>query len=118
MWGRRSDFLAPVINRGASVDVHFLVSRTDDATPAVILECNHPGVRVRHEPPAEQFLGVNQTFAAWLGLLFSFGVVLVIVRADLATWMGAISTWLAGALSILVGAGLVWAWRGLRRLAS
>ena len=28
------------------------------------------------------------------------------------------STWLAGVLSILVGAGLVWAWRGLRRLAS
>ena len=118
LWGRRSNFLAPVINRGASVDVRFLVSRPDDATPAVILECNHLGVRVRHKPPAEQFWGVNQTFAAWLGLLFGFGVVLVIVRADLATWMGAISTWLAGAFGILVGAGLVWAWRGLRRLAS
>jgi hypothetical protein len=117
VWGRRSDFLVPVLNRGGNVDARFLVSRSDHATPTIVLACNHLGVKVRHEPPAEQFLGVNQALAAWLGVFVGFGVTVAVVRGNLATWTGAIAAWLAGALSILVGAGVVWVWRLLRRLA-
>ena len=116
VWGRRSYFTVPVLNRGASIDVRFLVGRSDHITPTVALDCNHLGVRVRHEPPAEQFLGVSQTLAAWLGLAFGFGVVVIVVRAALATWSGATAAWLAGVLGVVVGAGVIWAWRGVRRL--
>lgn len=117
VWGCRSDFLVPVLNRGDIVDVRLLVARTDHAMPVLTVHCSHLGLRLKHEPPAQQFLGVNQTLASWLGLLVGLVVVVITVRAGRATWLGALAPWLAGALGVLVGASITRALRWVSRMA-
>jgi len=116
-WARRSDFRVPVLNRGGITDLRYLVTRTDFATPTVSVHCNHPGVRVRHEPPAQQYWGVNQTRASLTGLLVGLAAVTATVRAAGGTWWGVGLAWLVGACGVVIGAAIIKTWRWLSRMA-
>lgn len=116
-WSRRSDFVVPVLNRGDVVDARLLVQRKDYLPPTVSVTCNHLGVRIKHQKPAQQFWGVNQALASWVGFFVGLGVVYATVRAGGATWSGALVPWLTGACGVLVGAALTKGWRWLSRMA-
>jgi len=113
---KRSDFLAPVLNRASVIDARLLVARQDHLTPSIVLQCSHLGVRLRHEAPAVQLWGVNQQRASLAGLLIGFLVVVVVVSKGGATWAGGLVTWLVGAFGIALGAAAVLLWRLLMRL--
>jgi len=113
---KRSDFLAPVLNRGCVIDARLLVARQDHLTPSIVLQCNHLGVRLRHEPPAVQIWGVNQQRASLVGFLIGFLVVVFVVSKGGATWGGGLVTWLVGSLGIALGAAAALLWRLLMRL--
>jgi hypothetical protein len=117
VWGRRSDFVIPTLNRSAAVDLTFLLARADHAAPAISLYCNHRGVRLLHEAPAKMFWGVNETKAALVGLLVGLAVVFTVVRYGAATWPGALFPWLIGASGVAVGASAIRLWRWVSRMA-
>ncbi len=116
-WSRRSDFHVPVLNRGSVVDARLLAMRADYAAAAVSVHCNHVGVRVRHEPPAVQFWGVHQGWAALVGLIVGCVVVALTVRANGGTWLSVGGAWLVGSGAVVIGAGIIRAWRWLSRMA-
>lgn len=118
VWGRRADFTIPVLNRDGVVDVRLWAVRADYAIPAVSVHCNHRGVRLRHEPPARQFGGVNEVRAGLLGIMVGIVVVVLTVRAMGGnTWLG-VGAWLVGASGLWIGAAVLKVWRWVSRMAS
>jgi hypothetical protein len=117
-WTRRSDFRVPVLNRGGIVDLRFLVTRADFATPTASVHCNHAGVRVRPERPAQQLWGVNQARASLVGLFVGLVAVEIIVRAGGGNWAGVGVAWLIGAVGAAIGVVVVKTWRWISRMAS
>jgi len=118
VWGKRSDWHAPVLNRGAIVDIRLLVSRNDHLTPTVAVYSNHLGARLRHRPPAPQLLGVNQLHAALVGLVVAGSGAAVLAASGLATWLVAGSAFVLGAFGSVIGVGAIRFWRWLRKLAT
>lgn len=117
VWSRRSDFMAPVLNRGGVVDIRLLVTRNDKMPPVAAMRADHLGVRLRHEKPAQQFWGVHQGRASIVGLVIGLAASVEVVRLGIASPLGAVLPWLTGALGVLLGAGLIKAWRWISRLA-
>jgi len=117
-WGKRSDWQAPVLNRGAVIDAGLLVARNDHLTPNVAVFCNHLGVRLQHQPPAQQFWGVRQPRASLLGLAVGVIGVTALVAAGFSSWLGGGVSFALGAFGVMLGAATVRTWRWLGKLAS
>jgi hypothetical protein len=118
VWAKRSDWQAPVLNRGAVVDARLLVARNDHLTPGITVFCNHLGVRLRHQPPTQQFWGVNQPRASLIGLALGVVGVVALVAAEVSTGLTATASFVLGAFGVIIGAGAVRMWRWLARLAA
>ena len=104
---RHLGFTIPVLNRGQVVSFRLLVARGDHSTPSIEVGCDHPGVRIRHLPLAEETLGVRDGQAQAVGLLSSVGLTVGAVAIGLQPWAIGLVAWTAGAAAILIGALIV-----------
>ncbi len=116
-WGKRSDWQAPVLNRGTIVDARLLVARNDLLAPTVTVYCNHLGVRLRHQRPAQEFWGVNLLHAAVVGLALGMLGVLLLVSSGLSMWGVGAGAFGLGAFGSVIGAVAVRVWRWVGKLA-
>lgn len=113
--GRR-DYVVPVLNRDAIAVFEFLVSRTDALEPKVFLECDHAGVVLRHQKPAQSLWGIPRNRALVVGTVVGLVVVAALAQYVRRPLVVAFCSWSLGYLVLLVGIALLWLWRSLLRL--
>lgn len=111
----RRDYLVPVLNRGAKIDLRALV-QAPAGIPRIILTCTHKGLRVREEPARPKLLGVDAKRSALLGIA-------VAVITALVLWIdftpNVVVVWIAfgaGLFAQLFGVGILWLIRLTRKL--
>jgi hypothetical protein len=103
----RTEFLVPVLNRGAVADISVLITRGDNSAPSVVLNCEHVGVRVRHHEFAETIWGVREGQAQFTGVLAAVVLTAIAVLIESPSWAAAVVGCLTGLLAVLLGAALV-----------
>lgn len=110
------EFVVPVLNRGATVEVTILTHAEN--TPRLYAFCNHKGVKVVEEIEQKAVLGVPQLAAAIVGLIAS--TIGLFFLYPLFDTIGSASFWsfLVGTFVLLIGASVVWVWRMVWKIVS
>ncbi len=99
------EYRIPVLNRRAGVTFAALVEVPAGITPAAVVNCEHPGVRLRHRPASPLFLGVNQQRATFLGFMIGVAAVFLVPWSGDST--STLLSFLMGAMVMLIGAGII-----------
>jgi hypothetical protein len=110
-------FAIPVFNRHQKANFNLLVTRDDANAPFVTVSCNHVGIRLEPKVIGLELDGVPFKLAAWVGIVATFVVVLLIIRFQRHPhpFGTPIYAWLLGVYCAKLGAGLVKAWRSFQR---
>ena len=111
-------FAIPVLNRGARVDLGFLVHAPAGVVPAILLNTDHEGVRLHAEPPKPQLLGVRTDQATWIGLVASLVLVFGVGLAGWIPLTSSLGAFPLGTLVLLIGIAVIRGYRLVVRLLS
>jgi len=112
---RRHDFRVPVLNRSGRVKINTVVQAPPEGRPLVGLHCVHSGGKIVFQGPSLVF-GVDVRTAALTGLVVGVAVVLAVSTTNPSPIAFALITFALGAAGQVVGAGVVRALSGIRRL--
>lgn len=116
-WHARRDYLVPTFNRGQIVRLVLLNSAMGDDDPEVLLDIQHPGVRLEYREVTQQFWGVPHNAAALVGTLTGGVVVGILAQTIDSLPLVVALSYLYGVIVVAPGALLVRAWRWLRSAA-
>lgn len=100
-------FVIPVFNRGTKITVTFLVHATTIQPPTLTAAVDHIGVRLRQQSERPSIFGVEQRYAAGVGLTAGIGVALLLAAFIPSWWGAALAAFVVGAYGQLLGVALV-----------
>lgn len=109
------ELVVPVFNRGAKFEITFLMHPPPSGYPYISVYCDHAGVRTVERPRQELFLGVPRYYAERWGLVAGVLLVVLIGRYVPVWWAALGLSFVAGAAVSTAGAGVIHAWRLLKK---
>jgi hypothetical protein len=110
------EYRAPTINRGQVIRFNFLTATTTTQQPAVWLDIVHKGLKLKFHVKPKQIFGVAQNSAGWIGTVFSFIFVGILISFVDSLWIVALSSVVCGLLAQLPGVGIIQVWTGFKKM--
>ena len=111
----RREFVVPSINRGQTIRLSLLNVPIDSGKgPSIWVDIQHQGITCRFKEPRIQILGIDRNRAAIVGTLAGLVGVWYLANGIENNLVIAIVSFLVGWMALILGLGLVWAFRKLR----
>ena len=79
LYRRQRDYIVPTMNRGQKLCFEYLNAAQSEEQPTLWLDVLHKGVKCEFRIPQDQFLGVSQPHAAFVGTLIGLASVAIII---------------------------------------